>query len=204
MRICSSRTLASSAAARMLEMALEDERDLRGALSSSDRTSHRCRPYRTASSGIKVAAPKRSPPDRQPGIAGATILAMNRWRDWWDQGQRDLAHAEHALDDADHEWAAFAAQQAAEKALKALIQSLGGEPWGHSITALVESLPAGSQSPVDVGEAANRLDKHYIPSRYPNGFASGYPGKLYTRGEAEGAIADARQIVEFCRRKLPG
>lgn len=39
--------------------------------------------------------------------------------------------------------------------------------------------------------------------RYPNGFASGYPGKLYTRGEAEGAIADAEKILEFCRRRLP-
>jgi HEPN domain-containing protein len=52
-------------------------------------------------------------------------------------------------------------------------------------------------------EAASRLNKHYIPARYPNGFASGYPGKLYTRGEAEGAIADAREILEFCRRRLP-
>ena len=27
-------------------------------------------------------------------------------------------------------------------------------------------------------------------------------GKLYTRGEAEGAIADAQKILEFCRRRL--
>jgi HEPN domain-containing protein len=53
-------------------------------------------------------------------------------------------------------------------------------------------------------EAANRLDKHYIPARYPNGFPDGYPGKLYTRGEAEGAIQDARKIIEFSRRHLPG
>jgi HEPN domain-containing protein len=51
--------------------------------------------------------------------------------------------------------------------------------------------------------AARRLDKHYIPARYPNGFASGYPGKLYTRGEAEQAIADATAIIEFCRGHLP-
>jgi predicted nucleotidyltransferase len=43
---------------------------------------------------------------------------MNRWRDWWDQSARDLAHARHALEAGDFEWAAFAAQQAAEKALK--------------------------------------------------------------------------------------
>ena len=37
----------------------------------------------------------------------------------------------------------------------------------------------------------------------PNGFADGYPGKLYTRGEAEQAIADATIVNEFCRSHLP-
>jgi HEPN domain-containing protein len=110
---------------------------------------------------------------------------MNRWKDWWDQGERDVRHAGHALEDADYEWSAFASQQGAEKALKALI------------------LPRDIEAPPGLIEAANRLDKHYIPARYPNGFASGYPGKLYTLGEAEGAIADAQEILEFCRRRLP-
>jgi HEPN domain-containing protein len=117
---------------------------------------------------------------------------------------RDFTHAEHALADHDCEWAAFAAQQSAEKALKALIMSIGGEPWGHSVTSLAEALPQNLQIAVETMEAANRLDKHYIPARYPNGFPDGYPGKLYTRGEAEGAIQDARKIIEFSRRHLPG
>jgi predicted nucleotidyltransferase len=79
---------------------------------------------------------------------------MNRSRDWWHQASRDVAHAQHAVDDGDYEWAAFAAQQAAEKAVKAVVLA---------------------------------QFKHYIPARYPNGFAAGYPGKLCTRGEAEQA-----------------
>lgn len=51
-------------------------------------------------------------------------------------------------------------------------------------------------------EAASRLDKHYIPSRYPDGFPAGYPGRLYTQGEAESAIADASIVVEWCRGHL--
>ena len=128
---------------------------------------------------------------------------MNRWRDWLDQAARDLRHAENSLDDEDYEWAAFAAQQAAEKTLKALIMAKGGEPWGHLVTGLVEALPKDAAAPPDIVESANRLDKHYIPSRYPNGFAEGYPGKLYTRGEAEGAISDAKRIITFCRGHLP-
>lgn len=42
---------------------------------------------------------------------------MNRWGDWSEQASRDLRHAKHALQDEDFEGAAFAAQQAAEKAL---------------------------------------------------------------------------------------
>ena len=128
---------------------------------------------------------------------------MNRWPDWWEQAKRDLNHARNSLDDKDFEWAAFAAQQAAEKALKALIMSQGGEPWGHSVTGLAESLPGELSKRTDLIEASSRLDKHYIPTRYPNGFASGYPGKLYTRGEAEGAISDAEYIIEKCRSHLP-
>jgi len=93
---------------------------------------------------------------------------MNRWADWWNQGLRDLAHAEHALEDGDFEWAAFAALQCAEKALKALILHRGAEPLGHSITILAETLPADLRLQREILEAANRLDKHYIPARYPN------------------------------------
>ena len=128
---------------------------------------------------------------------------MNRSGDWWSQAERDLAHARNALSAGDYEWAAFAAQQAAEKAVKALILSRSGEPWGHSVTALIEALPPDARAPAAALEAAKRIDKHYIPARYPNGFDSGYPGKFYTRGEAEAAIADASHIIEFCRGKLP-
>jgi HEPN domain-containing protein len=128
---------------------------------------------------------------------------MNRWPDWWAQSARDLAHATHALDDEDYEWAAFAAQQAAEKAVKALLMAIGGEPWGHLTAALVEALPAPGGD-AGVLDAARRLDKHYIPARYPNGFVASYPGRMYTRGEAQQAIADATFITEFCRRRLPG
>lgn len=129
---------------------------------------------------------------------------MNRWRDWDTQADRDLQHAVSALDAGHFEWAAFAAQQSAEKAVKALILARGGEPWGHSVVGLVEALPPAVRPEREILDAAARLDKHYVPSRYPNGFPSGYPAKMYTRGEAEGAIADARTIAAFCRRHLPG
>jgi HEPN domain-containing protein len=43
-----------------------------------------------------------------------------RYEDWFRQAQRDINHARNALEDGDYDWACFAAQQAAEKAVEAL------------------------------------------------------------------------------------
>lgn len=55
----------------------------------------------------------------------------NRARDWFRQAEHDLEHAGRARADSDHDWACFAAQQAAEKAVKALHLVHGQEAWGH-------------------------------------------------------------------------
>lgn len=127
---------------------------------------------------------------------------MNRWQDWWQQALRDLRHAEHSREKGDHEWAAFAAHQGAEKAVKALIFRLGGEPWGHSVAGLLDALPSAVEVPQETREAASRLDKHYLPARYPNGLPEGFPGERYTSSEAEEAIGHARLVVELCRRHV--
>ncbi len=44
----------------------------------------------------------------------------NRYADWFRQAEADLAHARNALAAGDYEWSCFAAQQAAEKATKAV------------------------------------------------------------------------------------
>jgi HEPN domain-containing protein len=44
---------------------------------------------------------------------------MNRWKDWYDQGVRDLARAQLDVEHAFYEWACFTSQAAAEKVIKA-------------------------------------------------------------------------------------
>jgi len=125
-----------------------------------------------------------------------------RSRDWLRQAEADLRHARHASEAGDYEWAAFAAQQAAEKAVKAVFQKLHLDAWGHTLSLLLPSLPAQAACPAPLIDAAKRLDKHYIPTRYPNGFDRGAPVDFYTLGEAAQAIADAGAILEFCRRQV--
>jgi len=122
----------------------------------------------------------------------------DRSRDWLAQAKRDLNHAANACKDSDFEWSCFSAQQAAEKAVKAVFLHLLGEGWGHSVYGLLGALGDKMDVPEGLLDVAKALDKHYIPTRYPNGFDSGAPGDYYTKTDAQQAIENAKQIIELC------
>ncbi|MEM0052719.1 MAG: HEPN domain-containing protein [Nitrososphaeria archaeon] len=125
-----------------------------------------------------------------------------RARDWLRQALRDLEHAEKAFEGGYFEWACFSAQQAAEKAVKALFQHLNVEVWGHSISRMLDSLPDEVKPDVSLIDRAKELDRHYIPTRYPNFHTEGAPMDYYTRDDALRAISYAREVIEFCRHKI--
>ncbi len=127
-----------------------------------------------------------------------------RHGDWLQQARYDLDLARVAAREGHFEWAAFAAQQAAEKASKALHLYLGSATWGHDVTQLLSALPGTHRVPAELLERARRLDRHYLPARYPNGFDAGTPRDHYSRGDAGQAIADAESILEFCQRSISG
>jgi HEPN domain-containing protein len=126
----------------------------------------------------------------------------SRADDWLRQARRDLEHARHALADETFEWAAFAAQQSAEKAVKALFQSLGAEARGHSVSQLLMALPEKARPAPDLIEAAKELDKHYIGPRDPNSYPEGAPLDFYARAEALRALEAAERIVDHRQRHL--
>jgi len=125
---------------------------------------------------------------------------VERSKDWLDQAERDIRQAEASLRDGLYEWSCFAAQQAAEKAVKALIQSRGGEAWGHSVASLIDTLPEDAKS--RLREQAVELDHAYILSRHPNAHPAGFPGKAYTRKVAERLIEYAKQILSYCQAQV--
>jgi HEPN domain-containing protein len=135
---------------------------------------------------------------------GYNKAMANRDMDWFHQAEADLEHAESSAREGDYEWSCFAAQQAAEKALKALYYSLHGDPWGHSLLVLIRGLPAAvaSRLPEELHDSAKALDKHYIQTRYPNGFEAGAPTDYYTKKDAEESIAHAKSILEFSRAEI--
>ncbi len=125
-----------------------------------------------------------------------------RSSDWLRQAESDLKHARNARDDGDYDWSAFASHQAAEKAIKAVYQKLHRDAWGHTVSALLGELAAEIPAAEDLIVRGKALDKHYIPTRYPNGFERGAPVDFYTHEEAERAIRDAEVILEFCRDQV--
>lgn len=127
---------------------------------------------------------------------------MERSRDWMNQAEGDLAHARSDVQGSYYDWACFSAQQAAEKAVKAVFQKMGAEAWGHSVADLLAELGPRHVVPERLREAGLELDKAYIPTRYPNAHPSGAPRSRYTRTEAERLIGCAAEIIEFCSRLL--
>lgn len=121
-----------------------------------------------------------------------------RSADWLAQAKRDLEQARWSLEGGFHEWACFVCQQAAEKAVKAVYQRLGAESWGHSVVSLLEGLEEQVDVPNEVDDCGRRLDRYYVPARYPNGWESGAPKDYYREDDAEQAVGCAERVLRFC------
>jgi len=126
----------------------------------------------------------------------------SRARDWFNQAVRDLEQAEDSQKAGRHEWACFAAQQAAEKAVKALHLHFGQEAWGHVIAKLLQELPDDVQWPGDLLEKARVLDNFYIPARYPNSHPQGAPFEHYGSLQSEAALNYASEIIDFAGAQM--
>ena len=125
---------------------------------------------------------------------------MDRSLDWLRQAERDLEQASASRSDERHEWACFAAQQAAEKAVKALHLHYSQEAWGHVVARLLAELPVEVER--SLIEKAKVLDNFYIGTRYPDGHPEGPPFEHYGEIQSGEAIRYASEILEFVRAQV--
>lgn len=125
-----------------------------------------------------------------------------RYQDWLAQAERDLAAAENSIQAGYYEWAAFQAQQGAEKALKALLRYHRQEARGHTLVHLLDVLQSFVPVPPDLWPCARELDRHYIQPRYPNGFATGHPAEFYDSETAQRALDYGRKILRFVQQHM--
>jgi len=125
-----------------------------------------------------------------------------RARDWLNQALRDLEQAADSRQAGRHEWACFAAQQAGEKAVKALHLHLGQDAWGPVVAKLLVELPDSVRPPAALVDKGRVLDTFYIPPRYPNSHPEGAPFEHYGVLQSDEAIRYAREIIDFVRSQM--
>ena len=103
--------------------------------------------------------------------------------------------------------ALFHFQQAAEKALKAYlylkVKSIEVF-YTHSINDLLEMTMDIDPDFKEVAQA-KKLDKYYVPTRYPNGLPGGVPSRYFDDPkEAEEAMELAKRMIELVEKKVMG
>lgn len=121
--------------------------------------------------------------------------------EWLTKADDDLRLAQLALDDSPPVcWgAAFHAQQAVEKLVKALLTHHGVEfSKTHAIDYLMDLCAAAEPRSKELREEAAKLTDFAVEPRYP------FPRQDPSETDARGALQTARQVREFVRAVLPG
>ena len=123
----------------------------------------------------------------------------NRSQDWLAQAERDLEQARASQREGRHEWACFAAQEAAEEAAKVLHMAHDQEAWGHVVARLLAESPVSAG---DLMEKAKVLDTFYMGTRYSNAHPEGPAFEHYGQLQSDEGIQYAGEIIEFVRAHL--
>ncbi len=117
---------------------------------------------------------------------------------WLRQARRDLRAARLLANNELCGESAFHSQQAAEKALKALLSALGVQPpKTHSLEYLMVLIERRGVSTREIREASLLTD-YAVEARYPDF------GEEPSCDEAVSAISLARRVVEWCSVALEG
>jgi HEPN domain-containing protein len=124
-------------------------------------------------------------------------LPLGEARRWFRQAQADLAVVKSLKQAGHYAAACFQAQQAGEKAVKAVLFSQGSRMvLVQSIQELVKLCEKYHPAFADITAAAGLLDQFYIATRYPSGLPfPAIPSETYTSDQAEGALESAEEVL---------
>jgi HEPN domain-containing protein len=126
--------------------------------------------------------------------------APPEWLPWVEQAEHDLGAARANAASGFSDIAVMLAEQAAEKAVKAVWIARRGvlAPRVHLVGQLLKELGA----PADLAKAGTALARGYFAVRYPT-FEDSAPFRVVEPGDAEVAIADAERVLAWAREELP-
>lgn len=122
--------------------------------------------------------------------------------DWLHEAQEDLGVARELLELGRFSHACFLAQQAAEKALKALaLAELRRYERSHDLTELYELVSRCLPLPEDVVSRLPTLSTYYLVARYPNAGLR-RPSRAIGRQQAEEAVEVAGHVLGAVKRAI--
>ena len=128
-----------------------------------------------------------------------------RTTNWLEEANWDLENAQILFENDRFNTVVFHCQQAAEKAVKALLYHNKINGWGHSIHSLLEKYKDIKDKNFDhIEKLGLSLDKHYITTRYPDALPNIAPHKAYNKQEAEIALNQAKDKIDFVNEEIKG
>jgi len=131
------------------------------------------------------------------------VSSYEKYVDWLEEALDDYGAAVDLMRLGRYGKACFLAQQAAEKAVKALmIKRLGVHVTVHSVAELLRRLRPAVSVPDELVAVGEKLDRYYVPTRYPNAWPFGAPHKHYTEEDAREAVECAGRVLEFVKREI--
>ncbi|MEK6964109.1 MAG: HEPN domain-containing protein [Nanoarchaeota archaeon] len=116
---------------------------------------------------------------------------------WIKQAKHDLDAAKWSSKGKFYDTTCFQAQQAAEKALKAYLLLQRKRIIVHSVYHLLRECIHFNKKFANLTPLGQKLDKYYIPTRYPDGLPTGTPQDYFTLEDAEETIQAAKKIILF-------
>lgn len=126
---------------------------------------------------------------------------------WLTQAEDEFADADELRKRGRLYLALFHFQQSAEKALKAYlylkVKSIEVF-YTHALDDLLKMAMEADKSFKTVS-SAKKLDRYYIPTRYPNGLPGGIPSRYFDDPrEAEEAMLLAKAVIDLVKKAFNG
>jgi HEPN domain-containing protein len=122
---------------------------------------------------------------------------------WFSQALRNLDYAADSAESGQHDSACFAAQQAAELAVKSVCERLGQPTSNHDIWELLRSLPESLAVTKELYDAARTLEFLHLQVCCAHIRLARSPALELDRTDSAKALRCAEAIVEFCRAVPP-
>ena len=123
---------------------------------------------------------------------------------WFTQSEDDLEFVRWLCEEKKFlDKGCFVAQQSAEKAMKACLYAQGERiVIGHSLFDFCKKIETDLPEFSEILNESRRLDRYYIPTRYPNGLPGGIPFQHFTEEDIRNALDDVEKVISTCRKFL--